>query len=105
MRAAAVGGGTVVATGATLTALELAGAPWWAIVIVVSVMVTVGAVIALAQTFIPQESADKLEWWRDRRAHQVRLRRITTAVPRPRSSPTDSRAGGRRHTTAREGRP
>ncbi|MFI7643353.1 hypothetical protein [Nonomuraea sp. NPDC049400] len=50
-------------------ATALAGAPWW---------ITVGAygcfalvlIVMVVQTIFPQESADRLEWWRDHRRHQ-----------------------------------
>lgn len=71
MKGAALGGGTI-AGGATVSALAYAGAPWWAIALVASVLTAVGAVVGLATIFIPQDSQDRLEWWRDRRNHRAR---------------------------------
>jgi cell division protein FtsW (lipid II flippase) len=104
MRGAAVGGGAVVATGATVTALEFAGAPWWVIALVVSVMLIVGGGVTLVQTVIPQESSDRLAWWQDRRAHQERLRNSATRIPRARRSPNTQNPGGRRHTPTQASR-
>ncbi|MEV4283759.1 hypothetical protein [Actinoplanes xinjiangensis] len=47
----------------------------------------------IAQGATYREIADDLRW------------SVGAVTPRPRRSPTTSRAGGRRHTTAREGRP
>lgn len=60
-----------VAFGATgLSAAVIAvvrAAPWW----MVAVLITVAALCALVETVFPQESADRLEWWRDYRRAQA----------------------------------
>jgi hypothetical protein len=43
-------------------ATALAGAPWWIAALVL--------IVALVQTIFPQNSSDRLEWWRDRRRHR-----------------------------------
>ncbi|WP_141578804.1 hypothetical protein [Actinomadura sp. WMMA1423] len=48
---------------------ELAGAPWWLIVGAYG-CIAMGLIVMLVQTIFPQESVDRLEWWRDRRRHQ-----------------------------------
>jgi hypothetical protein len=45
-------------------------APWWA-VFLLSVM---GFTLACLQAVLPQESADRLAWWRDRHKARERLR-------------------------------
>jgi cell division protein FtsW (lipid II flippase) len=52
-----------------LGGLWIAGAPWWA-VFLLGVM---GFVVACLQTVLPQESAHRLAWWRDRRKARERL--------------------------------
>jgi hypothetical protein len=51
-------GGTMVS--------HMAGAPWWAITVCV---VLVLGVVALQSVF-PQDSADRLAWWTDRRRYR-----------------------------------
>ncbi|MFC4066787.1 hypothetical protein [Actinoplanes subglobosus] len=97
MRGAGMGGG-LVASGAIVSALAITGAPWWAIAAVASVLTTAGAVVALTQIFIPQESPDRLAWWRDRRAHQERRRRTMPARSGRRAPDADN--GSRRATRA-----
>jgi hypothetical protein len=58
------------ATVAGLSVLWIAGAPWWA-VFLLSVM---GFAVACLQAVLPQESAHRLAWWRDRRKARARLR-------------------------------
>ncbi|MFI0220353.1 hypothetical protein [Streptomyces lydicus] len=52
-------------------ALAFAGAPWWALVIAS----LPGAAALLLQAALPQNSKDRLEWWRDRRRHREHLAR------------------------------
>ncbi|MFD7451150.1 hypothetical protein [Kitasatospora sp. NPDC059827] len=62
--------GATGATGAIPAVLLLGGhAPWWA----VALLAVPAAVRALLDAVLPQSSADRLEWWRDRRRHR-RLR-------------------------------
>lgn len=50
-----------------LSALAHSGAPWWAITLV-AVGGTVGtASVGIVQAVFPQNSRDRLDWWRDRR--------------------------------------
>ena len=63
--ATVVGGG--VAVTAVVSALALAGAPWWAIALVAVVLASVSAGVNVVQSLIPQDSKDRLDWWRDRR--------------------------------------
>jgi hypothetical protein len=53
------------------------GAPWYLVVAaaIAAVASIVGALaVAAVQTVFPQESAHRLDWWRDRRAQQERQR-------------------------------
>ena len=94
MRGAVVGSGAAAA--GTISAMQLAGAPWGAIVAVAAVCALVAAVVALAQTMIPQDSGDRLEWWRDRRRHKVLRRRsgMPSVVP---AQPRGPAGSSRRH--------
>jgi hypothetical protein len=48
-----------------------AGAPWWA-VLMSTVFLGILALTAICvQTLIPQNSRDRLAWWRDRRGDRV----------------------------------
>ncbi|WP_217547678.1 hypothetical protein [Streptomyces sp. GbtcB6] len=56
---------------------HLAGAPWWAIIgCIVLLLVVVGV-----QSVFPQDSADRLAWWKDRRRYQARRDRPPAALP------------------------
>ncbi|MGW3038158.1 hypothetical protein ACWDCB_44115 [Streptomyces sp. NPDC001178] len=72
--------GTLSSVGSALVG-HLAGAPWWA---VTGCTVLLLGVIAL-QTVFPQNSADRLAWWKDRRRYRSpRPRRDRPpAVPPP----------------------
>ncbi|GAA1376572.1 hypothetical protein GCM10009612_75080 [Streptomyces beijiangensis] len=52
-------------------ALAVSGAPWWALL----VATLPGAVVLVLQAVLPQNSHDRLEWWRDRRRHREQLSR------------------------------
>lgn len=56
----------------------LLGAPWW----LTAEVFTLYLVVVAVQSVFPQESADRLAWWRDRRRHQ-RLRRQTAVRRKP----------------------
>jgi hypothetical protein len=64
----------VLGCGATVTALSLAGAPWWAVAIAIAAAIATPAALGLAQILIPEESAHKRDLWlavlrhRERRA-------------------------------------
>jgi hypothetical protein len=55
-----------------LPALAYAGAPWW----IISAMLGTSLLLSLVQATFPQESADQLAWWRDRRRQANRRQRI-----------------------------
>jgi hypothetical protein len=55
----------------------LIGAPWWLTAVSFGCL-ALGLIVAAIQAVFPQESADRLAWWRDRRGHQ-RLRRQAAA--------------------------
>ncbi|MEU6798986.1 hypothetical protein ABZ907_45455 [Nonomuraea wenchangensis] len=55
-------------------ATALAGAPWRITVLVL--------IVAVIQAIFPQESGDRLEWWRDRRRHQRLVGRENAAARR-----------------------
>ncbi|NJP98646.1 hypothetical protein HCN51_56090 [Nonomuraea sp. FMUSA5-5] len=57
-------------------ATALTGAPWWVTTLVLGV--------AVIQTVFPQESGDRLEWYRDRRRHQRLASGKNTACHKPR---------------------
>jgi hypothetical protein len=62
--------------------MALAGTPWWAVAATALLMALVSAAVLAAQILIPDESADKLNWWREvlryregrGRSHQVQRR-------------------------------
>ncbi|WP_405675438.1 hypothetical protein OG848_47375 (plasmid) [Streptomyces canus] len=60
----------MVGTGAAVTALTMAGAPWWVVAIAVVVGIAVSGLLALAQTLVPEESEHRrdvlLAWMRHR---------------------------------------
>lgn len=61
--------GAGAASAVSPAALALSGAPWWALV----VFTLPGAFALLLHASLPQDSHDRLEWWRDRRRHRERL--------------------------------
>lgn len=69
--------GAGAATSAPPAALAFAGAPWWALVITS----LPGAAALLLQAALPQNSKDRLEWWRDRRRHREQLARTRQPLP------------------------
>lgn len=56
--------------GAPVTVATM-GAPWWAVLVVSAL----GLVIAGVQSSLPQDSGDRLAWWKDRRRHRESLAR------------------------------
>ena len=84
-------------------AAALAGAPWW---------ITVGAygcfvlalIVVVVQTIFPQESADRLEWWRDRRRHQLLAARKNAASTKPPTAQCARRKQAHRRRAGRLGR-
>jgi membrane protein implicated in regulation of membrane protease activity len=47
----------------------LAGAPWW-MAVIAFLWLLCALVVVLVQLVFPQESADRLAWWRDRRRYR-----------------------------------
>jgi hypothetical protein len=60
-------------------ATALAGAPWWITALLL--------IVVVVQTIFPQESGDRLEWWRDRRRHQRLTAGKNAASKKPPVSP------------------
>ncbi|WP_329112863.1 hypothetical protein [Streptomyces sp. NBC_01465] len=75
--------GAGLASSAPPVALSASGAPWW-ILLAASLP---GALTLILQAALPQNSRDRLEWWRDRRSHRERLLN-RTAPPSP-TAPDD----------------
>jgi hypothetical protein len=48
-----------------------AGAPWWAVLALIVFLSVVALSAICVQTLIPQNSRDRLAWWRDRRRCQT----------------------------------
>ncbi|MFI1742647.1 hypothetical protein [Streptomyces sioyaensis] len=64
-------------------AVALVGAPWQAVVLTVFAGLAVVALQSVLHTVMPQNSADRLIWWTDRRIHHTRgLRQSVAARPR-----------------------
>lgn len=81
--------GGAVGAGAAVTALTMAGAPWWAVAVAVSIGISVPGLLALAQSLVPQESEhrrDVLLAWLRHRERQAR-----NQVPAQRRRPARSR--------------
>ncbi|MFJ3820533.1 hypothetical protein [Streptomyces nodosus] len=80
--------GGAVGAGTAVTVL-MAGAPWWAVAIVVIVSITVPGLLALVQILIPDESEHKrdvlMEWMR------YRERQASNRVPAQRRHRARSR--------------
>ncbi|WP_329112881.1 hypothetical protein [Streptomyces sp. NBC_01465] len=60
-------------------ALAVSGAPWWALL----VATLPGAMALMLQSVFPQNSQDRLEWWRDRRRHREHLSRASPPATDP----------------------
>jgi hypothetical protein len=61
-----------------MTAL-LQGSPEWVILLALMSSMSVGilaALVRLARAVVPQESKDRLEWWKDRRARRERKKHL-----------------------------
>ncbi len=71
-RTAALGTSGLLSAGA-VSALAYAGAPWWAVTLVAIAGITGTACVGIVQSVFPQDSRDRLAWWRDyRRRRAVR---------------------------------
>ncbi|GHE15269.1 hypothetical protein [Streptomyces alanosinicus] len=66
-------------------ASALVGAPWQAVVLTVLAGLAVVALQSVLHTVMPQESADRLIWWVDRRIHHTRrqMQSFVTRLRRP----------------------
>lgn len=51
----------VLGSGAAVTALTVAGAPWWVVAIIAVAAIAAPAALGLAQILMPEESSDKRE--------------------------------------------
>lgn len=71
-RTATIGSGGIVATGSAASALAYVNAPWWGIALVAILIITASAGLAAMQLLLPQDSGDRLEWWRDLRRDRAR---------------------------------
>lgn len=92
----------LLAPGASGAASRLAGAPWWMTAMTVAcgtVVIIVQALPQILQAALPQESADRVTWWRDSRRHQ-RRRWKTRGRARQRGRRPDSSRTSRRRTQA-----
>ena len=58
----------------------LKAAPWWCDFLLAMAVV----VLAAIRMIFPQKSADRLEWWKDRRARSARTKPGQTPDARPR---------------------
>ncbi|WP_416484288.1 hypothetical protein [Streptomyces sp. CL12] len=65
--------------------LVAAQPPWWALAGLSLVGVLVWAGTRIVQAIFPQNSRDRLEWWKDRRAHL----RARQPLGRPSPAPPD----------------
>ena len=63
--------------GLSALAVALADGPWW----IVALLICAVSFITLVQTVFPQESADRLEWWRDRRRTRARAQAPPNSAP------------------------
>ena len=49
-----------------------AGAPWWAVLVLTAFLSVLALTAICVQALIPQNSRDRLAWWRDRRRYRGR---------------------------------
>ena len=82
--------GAGLASSAPSVALTLTGAPWW-ILLAASLP---GALTLILQSLLPQNSRDRLEWWRDRRRHREHLLN-RSFPPSPTAPDADGPSAGR----------
>lgn len=71
MKAFLGAGSVAVGCGGMLSAIAHAGAPWWALVLIVIIAMLLTAVFLLGRLVMPQNSQDRLNWWRDMRRNRV----------------------------------
>jgi hypothetical protein len=58
----------IARTAPVFGALAWAGAPWWSITFAIAATLSLG----LVEATFPQESSDRLAWWRERRGFGIR---------------------------------
>ncbi len=77
--------------------VRMAGGPWWAAFLLTVLGLVLGLVTVLVRIVFPQDSADKLAWWRDRRrtSRQRAVRLPSTRSVAPPSQPAGLRGLGR----------
>lgn len=76
------GRGAMALTAVPPGTAALAGAPWQVVVGISAASMLMGVL----GTVFPQNSRDRLLWWRDRRRHQERARQLRgRAAPEPES--------------------
>jgi hypothetical protein len=107
-RAVGFGASGVLAAGAT-SGLAYAGAPWWAVTMIAVVGAIGATAVAVVQAVFPQDSRDRLGWWRDQRQRSTRQRNgdrepDRSSGPRPNvreavPAHPDARAGRKRDST------
>jgi hypothetical protein len=66
----------------TGTVSAIAGVPWEITITVVIFTLVVSLAVVVLESVFPQESADRLAWWRDHRRHR-RLRKNTRTQTPP----------------------
>ncbi|MFE9132139.1 hypothetical protein ACFYOF_43170 [Streptomyces sp. NPDC007148] len=77
---------TSIAAGLGSTTSALLHAPWWLSTMAFGSLI-LGLIVVAIQSVIPQESAHRLAWWRDRRRHQQVCRQISGQRARPEPAP------------------
>lgn len=75
-----------IAAGLGGVASAMVSAPWWLTAGLLGALALGVITVAVLQTLLPQESAHRLAWWRDRRRHQ-QLRRQSRTLPVQRARP------------------
>jgi hypothetical protein len=72
-RTATISPGGVITVGGIVSTLAQANAPWWGTALVATLIAIISAGLVAMHLLLPQESSDRLQWWRDFR--QTRARR------------------------------
>ncbi|MGW1171979.1 hypothetical protein [Streptomyces sp. NPDC002550] len=82
-----------IAAGLGGTTSALLHAPWWLSAMAFASL-ALGLVVVAIQSLIPQESAHRLAWWRDRRRHQQLCRQNRRRARPERVPHTAAETGG-----------
>ena len=64
----------MLGTGTLSLASHLVGAPWWVLVTVFLLSLLVTTVLGLSKNLVPQDSADRVTWWRETLQYLARRR-------------------------------